>query len=68
MRMKAGLRTLQEEAIVGEKKPPLWTCPKCGHQFVTRNMSHSCANYPLDYHFAGKDPALRTLPRRVSDG
>ena len=43
------------------KKPPLWTCPKCGHQFVIRNMSHSCANYPLEYHFAGKDPALRKL-------
>jgi hypothetical protein len=52
---------LSEEAKVGEKKPPLWTCPKCGHQFVTRNMSHSCSNYPLDYHFAGKDPALRKL-------
>ncbi|MGH9855407.1 MAG: DUF5655 domain-containing protein [Blastocatellia bacterium] len=42
-------------------KKPLWTCPKCGHQFVTRNMWHSCSNYPLDYHFAGKDPALREL-------
>jgi hypothetical protein len=30
---------LPEEAKVSEKKPPLWTCPKCGHQFVTRNMS-----------------------------
>jgi hypothetical protein len=46
---------------VAEKKPPLWTCPKCGHQFVTRNMSHSCDNYPLDSHFVGKDPALREL-------
>jgi len=59
--IEGGLRTLPEEAIVGEKKPPLWTCPKCGHQFVTRNMSHSCSNYPLEYHFAGKDPALRKL-------
>jgi len=39
IRLKAGLRTLPEKANVSEKKPPLWTCPKCGHQFVARNMS-----------------------------
>lgn len=23
---------------MSDGKKPLWTCPKCGHQFVTRNM------------------------------
>lgn len=36
----------------------LWTCPECGHQFVTRNSWHSCANYEFDRHFEGKDPIV----------
>lgn len=40
---------------------PLWVCPKCGHKLVTTNMSHSCSNYPLSYHFKGKDPIVREL-------
>ena len=35
-------------------KPPLWTCPKCGHRFVTKNLWHSCVRVPLNAHFAGK--------------
>ena len=42
-------------------KRPLWTCPKCGHQFVTPNIWHSCSRYPLSYHFKGKDPIVREL-------
>jgi hypothetical protein len=38
---------------------PLWTCPKCGWQFVTRNLWHSCASVPLADHFKGKDPIVR---------
>jgi Domain of unknown function (DUF5655) len=37
----------------------LWTCPKCGNAFVTRNMSHSCANVPLERHFEGRPNARR---------
>lgn len=37
----------------------MWTCPKCGHRFVIRNSWHSCSNYPLWYHFAGKEPNVR---------
>lgn len=40
---------------------PLWTCPKCGHQFVSRNLWHSCARFDLDHHFKGKDPIVRAL-------
>jgi hypothetical protein len=43
------------------KKRPLWTCPKCGHRFVTRNLWHSCSNHRLADHFKGKDPIVREL-------
>ena len=42
---------------------PLWTCPDCGHQFVTRNIWHSCVNYPLERHFEGKSPEVIALYR-----
>lgn len=44
-------------------KKPLWTCPRCHHRFVTRNMWHSCARYRLADHFRGKDPSLGKLFR-----
>jgi len=44
-----------------EKKKPLWTCPKCGHRFVTPNMWHSCSRHSLDDHFKGKAPILRKI-------
>src|SRR5437867_2414074 len=40
-------------------KRPLWTCPKCGHRFVTRNLSHSCVRVPLSAHFVGKPPVRK---------
>lgn len=40
-------------------KKPLWKCPKCGHRFVTANLWHSCGNFRLGDHFAGKPPDLR---------
>lgn len=33
---------------------PLWRCPRCGHQFVTRNLWHSCVRVTLASHFRGK--------------
>ncbi|HJZ11262.1 MAG TPA: DUF5655 domain-containing protein [Acidobacteriota bacterium] len=44
---------------------PLWTCPKCGNQFVTRNMYHSCARYEIDDCFQGKTPIVRELFDRL---
>jgi hypothetical protein len=40
---------------------PLWTCPRCGNQFVNRNQFHSCASYELDDLFRGKPPRIRQL-------
>lgn len=31
---------------------PLWTCPSCGHEFVTANIWHSCTRIALDEAFA----------------
>jgi hypothetical protein len=45
-------------------RKPLWTCPRCGHRFVTRNLWHSCSRYPLAHHFAGMDPLVRQLYNR----
>jgi hypothetical protein len=33
---------------------PLWTCPKCGRQFVNTNMPHSCGRYSVAKFLAGK--------------
>jgi hypothetical protein len=42
-------------------QPPLWTCPKCGKKFVSKNLWHSCVRIPLESHFEGKDPELKKL-------
>jgi hypothetical protein len=40
---------------------PLWTCPKCGAQLVTRNMWHACGPYTVDSFLADKGPRGREL-------
>jgi hypothetical protein len=40
---------------------PLWTCPKCGHAFVTKNMNHSCARHELADLFRGRPAHVRAL-------
>ncbi|MFQ5943920.1 MAG: DUF5655 domain-containing protein, partial [Anaerolineales bacterium] len=37
----------------------LWTCPECGHRFVTPNIWHSCGNYELEDHFVDREAAVR---------
>jgi hypothetical protein len=39
---------------------PLWTCPRCGKSYVTRNMWHSCVVVPVESHFVGR-PRAREL-------
>ena len=33
---------------------PLWTCPKCGAKFVTKNMWHSCGRWTVEKSLEGK--------------
>jgi hypothetical protein len=45
---------------------PLWKCPKCGHEFVTKNLWHSCGRYSLADHFDDSDPKVRDLFDRLA--
>lgn len=42
----------------------LWTCPKCGRQFVNRNMPHSCGHYSVKEFLNGKSPSAIALYKR----
>lgn len=44
---------------MGAGDRPLWTCPRCGHRFVTANMWHSCTRVSLDDAFARSTPDVR---------
>lgn len=41
------------------KTRALWRCPKCGHRFTSRNLSHSCGNYRLADHFKHRSLVVR---------
>ena len=57
------------EHVVGSGAPgelrapdrPLWTCPKCGNEFVNKNQYHSCGRYRLSDLFAGKPEHIERL-------
>jgi len=38
---------------------PLWTCPQCGHRFVTAKLWHSCSRHTLDEAFGRSTPEAR---------
>ncbi len=48
----------------GRRYRPLWTCPRCGNQFVHANQYHSCKRYRLEETFAGKPARIRELFER----
>jgi hypothetical protein len=48
-------------------RTPLWTCPRCGHRFVTANVWHSCTRIDLDEAFAGSSPEIRATFDRYAD-
>jgi hypothetical protein len=50
-----------ERNVLGVRNKEMWTCPDCGHRFVTKNMWHSCSNYTLEHHFAGCQPNVREI-------
>ena len=45
---------------------PLWTCDKCGRQFVNTNMPHSCGKYSVEKFLAGKSKHAVSLYKRFS--
>ena len=50
---------------MGSATAKLWTCPECGHRFVTKNMWHSCSNYSLEHHFDNASDAVRGTFERL---
>jgi hypothetical protein len=61
--------------LLGETTPaqkrgeprPLWTCPRCGNEFVNRNQYHSCKRYEVDALFEGKPAHIRVLYDRFHE-
>ena len=45
---------------------PLWTCPKCGRQFVTTNMPHSCGDHSVAAFLRSKPSRAITLYEQFS--
>jgi len=43
----------------------MWTCPKCGRQFVLRNVEHTCHLIRASEHLVGKGPKTRALYTRL---
>jgi hypothetical protein len=46
------------------KLKPLWSCPKCGEQFVTKNLWHSCGKFTIKELFAKSEPHVLELFRK----
>jgi len=46
---------------------PLWTCPTCGHRFVSANIWHSCTRISLDEAFARSTPEARAAFERFAE-
>ena len=50
------------------KRPrPLWRCPRCGAQFVTRHMWHSCGRHTVEQLFAKSEPRVLALFREFAE-
>jgi hypothetical protein len=45
----------------------MWTCPKCGNEFVNKNTYHSCRRGRVEDVFAGKPPSVRALFDRLRE-
>jgi hypothetical protein len=48
-----------DELVDTTDRPPLWTCPSCGHRFISANIWHSCSRHTVDELFAKSSPAAR---------
>jgi hypothetical protein len=48
------------------KLKPLWRCPKCGEQFVTKNLWHSCGKFGVTELFSKSEPHVFELFKKFS--
>jgi hypothetical protein len=44
----------------------LWKRPKCGEQFVTANIWHSCGRFSLKQLLSKSDPSVRHILRKLT--
>jgi hypothetical protein len=49
------------QVLLTRRQRPLWTCPKCGNEFVNHNQYHSCERHDLARLFKGKPAWIREL-------
>lgn len=56
---RAARRVHRVSGPAAVERRPLWTCPRCGHTFVTANIWHSCTLISLDDAFAQSTPLVR---------
>jgi len=54
---------MESSSMERKRKPPLWTCPRCGQKFVTGNLWHSCTSFTVAEFFKKKGPAHKKLYR-----
>jgi predicted DNA-binding protein (MmcQ/YjbR family) len=45
----------------------LWTCPRCGRRFVSRNIWHACGDYSVEGFLEGKGSRARQLFDRFEE-
>ena len=43
----------------------LWTCPRCGRAFASRNQTHTCGLATLEHHLDGRPAEIRAIVERV---
>lgn len=39
----------------------MWTCPRCGAQFVNKNNWHACGNFKVEDFLKGKPQSMKNL-------
>jgi hypothetical protein len=54
-------RVIRENAAVMRHRARLWTCPKRGRRFVSRNMWHACGDHSVEKFLEGKGEWAREL-------
>ncbi len=45
----------------------MWTCPRCGRSFATRNQTHACTPVSVDEHLEGKTDAATLIYRALEE-
>jgi len=61
------MKQRHEKPIKTDQTRPLWTCPKCGAKFISKNLWHSCGLATLDDWKKGMGTQARELYDRFEE-